>query len=155
MTPTRRLLAISTLAAIPLLLAGCDKPNPEVTVWSGTSSVHVPALCWAHEENVALTPKECATEVLTAAAQGQGAAQLDVAPGATIGISVDPVVADGGWSIQIGGQPLAANLTDTYFRFTFPETGVTAGGEGFVMQVVSQAKPTGNRGHWFFRLLPQ
>lgn len=155
MTRTRRLAVISALALSPLLLAGCDKPNPEVTVWSGTTSVHTQALCWAHQENAALTPRECATEALTAAAAGQGAAQLDVRPGQTVGISVDPEVAESGWSIQIGTQVLASNLTETYFRFTFPETGVTTGGEGFVMQVIAAAKPSGNRGYWFFRLLPQ
>lgn len=155
MTPTRRFAVISALALSPLLLAGCDKPSPEVAVWSGTKSVHTQAFCWQDQENAALTPRECATEALTAAASGQGAAQLPVRPGETIGVSVDPVVAEGGWSIQIGTQVLASNLTDTYFRFTFPETGVTAGGEGFVMEVIGAAKPSGNRGYWFFRLLPQ
>jgi hypothetical protein len=154
MTSSRRSVAIGLLALSPFVLAGCEKPNPGVTVWSGTTSEHVPAVCWQHEEGAALGAQDCAQDVLERARQGQGVASIDVRPGATVGISVDPVVADSGWSVQIGGQPLATGLTETYFRFTFPQT-IAAGGEGFTMEITAQAEGGGgNRGVWFFQLLP-
>lgn len=155
MSSPRRSLAIAALALAPLLLAGCEKPDPGVTAWSGTSSVRAEAVCWQPDGNAALGTGDCAQDVLNAAGQGEGVPTLDVAPGATVGISVDPVVADNGWSVQIGTQTLVSDLTETYFRFTFPETGVDRTGTGFVMQVVASAQPTGTRGHWFFRLVPR
>jgi hypothetical protein len=156
MKSPRRSLAIALVALSPLVLAGCEKPYPGVTVWSGTSSEHVEALCWQPEELGGLTAKECAQDVLDTAGSGQGIAALEVSPGETVGISVDPVVAEGGWSVLIGGQPLryAANLTDTYYRFTFPED-VIAEGPGYTMQIIAAAKPNGARGHWFFQLVPR
>ena len=41
MKSPRRSLAIALVALSPLVLAGCEKPYPGVTVWSGTSSEHV------------------------------------------------------------------------------------------------------------------
>jgi hypothetical protein len=153
MTSSRRSAAIGLLVLSPLALAGCEKPNPGVTVWSGTNSEHVQALCWEHEEGTALGAGTCAEDVVARAQQGSGITTIDVRPGNTVGISVDPVVAESGWSVQIAGQPLATNLTETYFRFSFPQN-VPAGGEGFIMEVTAQAGDTGNRGLWFFRLLP-
>jgi hypothetical protein len=154
MKSPRRSLAIALVALSPLVLAGCEKPNPGVTVWSGTSSEHVQALCWQPKELGGLTPKECAEDVLAAAGSGQGITALEVAPGETVGVSVDPVVAEVGWSLQIAGQTLATGLTDTYYRFTFPET-VATEGAGYTLQVIAAAKPNGARGYWFFQLLPR
>jgi hypothetical protein len=154
MKSPRRSLAIALVALSPLVLAGCEKPYPGVTVWSGTSSEHSEALCWQPKELGGLTPKECAQDVLETAGSGQGIDVLEVAPGATVGVSVDPVVAEGGWSLQIAGQTLASGLTDTYFRFTFPEQ-VATEGPGYTLQVIAAAKPNGARGYWFFQLVPR
>jgi len=154
MKSPRRPLAIAALALSPLLLAGCEKPYPGVTVWSGTSSEHSPALCWQPAEVGGLTPEQCAADVLETAGAGQGIPILEVAPGDTVGISVDPVVAEGGWSVQIAGQGLASNLTETYYRFTFPEQ-VATEGPGYTLQVLAAAKPNGQRGYWFFQLVPR
>lgn len=154
MSSPRRFLAIAALAVTPLLLAGCEKPDPGVTAWSGTTSVRADALCWQHQDDSALGSGDCAEDILSAAAQGEGVQTLEVRPGATVGISVDHVVADAGWSVQIGTQTLVSDVDGTYFRFTFPETGVDRTGTGFVMQVSANARPTGTRGHWFFRLVP-
>jgi hypothetical protein len=140
------------VALSPLALAGCEKPNPGVTVWSGTNSEHVQALCWQFEEGQPLTPRECAEDVVERASSGEGITPVSVTPGGTVGISVDPVVADSGWSVQIGGQTVASGLTGTYYRFTFPQ--VANSPEGFTMQVIAAAQPTGNRGYWFFQLIP-
>ena len=152
MMSPRRLLAISTLALSPLLLAGCEQPSPGVTVWSGTNSVHEEAVCW-QPEGQALTAQECAENVLDAAAKGEGIPRLEVRPGNTVGISVDRSVAAAGWSVQIAGQTLAAGLNETYHRFTFPEN-VARGGDGYTLQVIAAAQGNGVRGHWFFQLVP-
>jgi hypothetical protein len=154
MKSPRRSLAIALVALSPLVLAGCEKPYPGVTAWSGTSSEHVEALCWQPEELGGLTPRECAEDVLATAGAGQGIAALEVSPGDTVGVSVDPIVAEGGWSLQIAGQTLATGLTDTYYRFTFPEQ-VAAEGAGYTLQVIAAAKPNGARGYWFFQLVPR
>ena len=151
--PHRR-VALATLALSPLVLAGCEKPNPGVTAWSGTSSEHVQALCWQHEEDTSLGARDCAQDVLDRASAGEGITTLEVKPGATVGISVDPVVADGGWALQIAGTTLASGLTDTYYRFTFPEQ-IAAGGDGYTLQVIAAATPNGTRGYWFFQLVPR
>lgn len=154
MMSPRRPLAIALLALSPMLLAGCEKPFPGVTVWSGTSSEHEPAVCWQAEESGGLGPRECAEDVLAAAGAGEDVASLEVSPGGTVGISVDPVVAENGWSVEIAGQSLATGLTETYYRFTFPEQ-VTTEGPGFTLQVTAQAQPEGARGYWFFQLVPR
>ena len=154
MKSPRRSLAIALVALSPLVLAGCEKPYPGVTVWSGTSSEHVEALCWQPEEIGGLTANECANDVLETAGSGQGLEALEVAPGATVGVSVDPIVAEGGWSLQIAGQTLATGLTETYYRFTFPEQ-VATEGAGYTLQVIAAAKPNGARGYWFFQLVPR
>ena len=73
--------------------------------------------------------------------------------GQTVGISVDPVVADAGWSPRINGQNLTQTpITSTYFRFTFPEFQEVAE-DGLLMELVAgQAEQT--RGVWLFQLVP-
>ena len=51
-----------------------------------------------------------------------------------VGISVDTVVAESGWSMQIAGQTLASGLTDTYYRFTFPEQVATHGRSAYPLR---------------------
>ena len=154
MKSPHRPLAIALVALSPFVLAGCEKPDPSVTVWSGTSSEHVEALCWQPKEVGGLTPTECAEDVLATAGSGQGIEVLEVAPGNTVGVSVDPIVAESGWSLQIAGQTLATGLTDTYYRFTFPEQ-VATEGAGYTLQVIAAARPNGARGYWFFQLVPR
>lgn len=157
MKSSRRSLAIAAVALAPLVLAGCEKPNPGVTVWSGTNSEHVEALCWQHREVGGLSATDCAESVLQAASQGQNITPLAVTPGDVVGVSVDPIVAENGWSVQISGRTLASGLTDTYFRFTFPETiliDLPTDGSGLTLQVIAAAKPNGARGYWFYQLIP-
>ena len=108
-------LVIVGSAALVLGLTACEKPNPGATVFSGTSSAYQQALCWAPEGQY-LDEKSCASDVLDAGGSKQS---ISVTPGQTIGISVDPVVAEKGWFPAIGGQRItAAPVTQTYFRFT-------------------------------------
>ena len=146
--------AIALLALSPFGLTGCEQPDPGVTAWSGTSSEHVEALCWQPAEHGGLTPGECAVDLLASAGSGAGIAALEVSPGGTVGISVDRVVAESGWSVQIAGQDVATGLEDTYYRFTFPEQ-VATDGPGYTLQVIADATPNGTRGYWFIQLVPR
>lgn len=154
MTSVRRSLAIVAVALAPLALSGCEKPNPGVTAWSGTGSEHVEAVCWQPDAATALTATDCAQDVLQRASTGEGVARLDVAPGDVVGVSVDPAVADNGWGISVGGTTLATGIKDTYYRFSFPDTGATQA-TGYTMQVIAQtADGSASRGFWFFQLIP-
>ncbi len=152
MTSMRRGLAIASLVLLPLGLAGCDEPYPGVTAWSGTSSEHLAALCWQPDPASVLGPAQCAQDVLDGAAAGEGIPRLAVAPGDVVGLSVDPVVADTGWTVQVAGQTLATDLHETYYRFPFPVPGGTAAAD-YTLQVTAQTPSGGSRGLWFFRLV--
>lgn len=142
-------MALATLA-----LAGCEKPYPGVSVWSGTTTEFVRALCWQPDATSILGPGDCAQDLLERAASGAQAAKVVVAPGNTVGISVDPAVAQRGWSLKIGGQDLVTGLRDTYYRFTFPEQGADSE-TGYSMQITANGVAEGARGYWFFQLMPR
>ena len=99
-------LIIVGSAALVLGLTACEKPNPGATVFSGTSSAYQQALCWA-PEGQSLDEKSCASDVLDAGGSKQS---ISVTPGQTIGISVDPVVAEKGWFPAIGGQRISVGV---------------------------------------------
>ncbi len=154
MTSTRRSLAIASLVLAPLALAGCEKPSPGVTAWSGTRSEHQEALCWQSDPTKVLGPTDCAQDVLERASAGEGIPHLEVGPGDVVGISVDPVVADSGWSVQFLGQTYVAGYTGTYYRFTFPGQG-SPEPSGYPLQVIAQSASGGSRGLWVFQLVPR
>jgi len=139
---------VLSAAAVGALVAGCEKPPPAITVWNGTGSVYAPALCWAFEGS--LQQGECAQEVI----QGQaidGVPTLTLAPGKTLGISVDPAVAEAGWQISADGQPLTAEPLDTtYYRVVADNTPDQA----LTLQVVAGREPE-IRGVFLVRLQPE
>ena len=107
-------------------------------------------MCWAFESE-ALEPGDCAQDVITEASTGSGVARIPVIPGETIGISVDPKVADEGWSPVIGQQRLtSAPLDTTYFRFTYPDLQEVPP-EGVLLQIVA-GRGESTKGIWVFRL---
>lgn len=153
MTGTRAALLIPVLAATALGLAACEKPNPGATVFSGTTSQWRQAACWAGE-GATIDAETCAKDVLEEATSGSRLASIPVVPGQVVGISVDPVVADAGWSPRINGQNLTQSpITSTYFRFTFPEFQEVPA-DGLTMELVAGSNGE-NRGIWFFQLLPR
>lgn len=153
MTGTRAALLIPVLAVTALGLAACEKPNPGATVFSGTTSQWRQAACWAQEGD-AIDAEACAKNVLDDAVAGDRLATIPVVPGQVVGISVDPVVADAGWSPRINGQNLTQSpITSTYFRFTFPEFQEVPA-DGLTMELVAGSDGD-NRGIWFFQLLPR
>ncbi len=152
MTRVRVPLIVAGCAVLALGLTACDKPNPVATVFSGTSSQWREAACWSSDGGQ-IDANACAQDVIKGAAGGAKIATIPVVPGQTIGISVDPVVADAGWSPQINGQSITQSpLTSTYFRFTYPEFQQVPA-EGLMMEILAGSEG-GTRGVWLFQLVP-
>ena len=151
MTRARLPLVLAGAALLALGLTACEKPNPGATVFSGTTSQFRQAACWSFDA-AALDAHSCAQDVIDAAASGSRTASIPVVPGQVIGISVDPVVADAGWSPRINGQNLAPTpITSTYFRFTFPEFQEIPQ-DGLIMEIVA-GQDAKTRGIWIFKLV--
>lgn len=141
-------LALGTI----LVLSGCTKPAPGATVFAGSQSKYQEALCWAFNAD-ALSPGACAQDVITEAVTGPTIATLPVVPGETIGISVDPVVAETGWFPVIANQRLTAHpVKSTYYRFTYPDLQAIPE-EGVLLQIVS-GQGENTKGIWVFTLTP-
>jgi hypothetical protein len=147
----RSALAILAGAAV-FALGACEKPAPGISVFSGVSTQHDQALCWSFSGE-SLSPEECAQDVVQEALTGQGVRSIEVIPGETVGISVEPQVASEGWTPVIGTERLVQTpINSTYFRFTFPDLQQVPEG-GLPLQVVAGSGET-TRGIWVFRLIP-
>lgn len=147
MQRARLALTVAGTAMVVLSLSACEKPNPGASVFSGTTSAYQQALCWA-PEGAYLDEKTCANDLIDKASKG--ASSVSALPGQTIGISVDPVVADIGWYPVLGGQRVTATpVTDTYFRFT-PDAAQLGAGNGALAIVAGDEG--GTRGIWMYRL---
>ncbi len=143
-------IGLTAVAAVAGLSA-CTKPTPEVTIWSGTSSVISPALCWEPESSVRDAVVSCIADGLSNPTPELD--ELAVSPGNVVGINVDPEIAEAGWVPTIGEQPLTANpITETYYRFTFPTVEVPD--NGYTLTVVARGNAADkDRGLWAFRLV--
>ena len=115
-----KVIAPVFIALLGLTLSACQKPNPGVSVWSGTNSVHSEAICWTQQD--AITPEECAQTIVESAINSPEVGTIEILSDQTVGISVDPDVAEFGWYIAIGGQRFNDSpIHETYYRFTFPK----------------------------------
>jgi len=141
----RTVVLACVLAAAAATLVGCQKPTPNVTVWAGTSSDHREARCWAYEPNGTIDGTKCGPDAATTGA-------IKVSPD-TIGISVDPVVAEHGWIPVLEGKPLVSvPLKVTYYSFALAEADLQAVKR---LQIVSVASDGASpRGVWYFELTP-
>lgn len=137
-------LGIAVGVLLLLALAGCDKPTPGVTVWSGTSSDHREAQCWSSDPSVKVDPARCLDQ--------RGAiGSVDVTPGSTVGISVDPELAANGWYPAIGDKRLTNKpVKETYYRFALSEANLAQPLELRVLALGSAAEDV--RGLWLFEL---
>lgn len=131
-----------------LALAGCEKPTPQVTVFSGTSSVQDQAVCYAREDEPPVDVQQC-----LAGAGEDGVRSLDVIPGRTLGISVDVPVAEQQWIVLLDGQQFTQRpITDsTYRRFLVSDE---FGAQGPALLQVRELGGDAEevRGVWLFRL---
>ena len=148
----KRILTVAVAVAAAAGLPACEKPNPGVTVWSGTNSQHAAALCWSSNPTVTVSAQGCAADVVQKATAGGKVPTVKVIPGSTVGISVDPVVADNGWFPAIQGQRLSQTpIKSTYFRFTFPQAQIPA--DGYTLEIIGRgSQATDTRGIWVFKL---
>ena len=108
-------VAGALLWSVAMLLAGCGaESEPLVTVFSpGSGSVSVPPQCWSPDEVV--SEQDCAST--------SNLGHIAVQPGATIGVNVDPEIAELGWVPTVGGERLVAqDLDSTYYRFALSES---------------------------------
>jgi hypothetical protein len=147
---------MAAVAAL-MLLAGCDKPNPGVTVFSGTHSANREAICWSADAGEAVTGADCSLTLDPTDEQFRQqlldqVAVVPTAAGQTVGISVDPVVADNGWVVTINGRALTREaITEKYFRFTMPPQALRRGDAQLVVQALTSGGDT-VRGAWLFGL---
>lgn len=145
-----RLIVVGVVAA--LALAGCTKPFPGVSVVSGTTTKHQQAICWTFEQD-RLEPGMCAQEVVSDFISGERMTTIPVAPGQTVGISVDPTVADVGWTPIVGNQPLVSQpINALYYRFAYPELQEVPA-SGLDLQIVAGSVDQA-KGLWAFKLVP-
>ena len=147
-------LVIGTFGAtaVAASLAGCSKPTPEVTIWTGTTSVIASATCWAPDEGAAAAIKDCLANATSGSAQD--VPKLPITPGGVVGINVESALEESGWTPAISGQALtpAAPLSQSYFDFTIPDA-TEAPEEGFLLTVTANGKQEGTgSGIWLFRL---
>lgn len=133
-------------------LAACEKPTPGVTVFSGTHSDHTEAICWSSDADRAVNRSDCSISPTT----DDASAVIDQIPtitaeaGATVGISVDPAVAENGWIVSINSRALVREpITEKYFKFTMPPQALRQGPAQLVVQALTTS---GNeiRGSWAF-----
>lgn len=148
---TSRLAAAAGIVLLPLALSGCTKPNPGATVFSGSASVHREAACWTADA-AGLDAASCGEDLIAKASSGDTIGRLPVVPGSTVGISVDPVVADAGWYPVIGSQRLVQEpIHETYYRFTYPQLEAIPT-DGTTLQIIAGTKQA--QGIWLFSLIP-
>lgn len=146
---TSRVIAAAAVVLASGALAGCEKPAPGVTVFSGSDSVRTSALCWSFSGEP-LASDECTAQIAEGVTP-DSAPDLRVRGGNTVGISVDPVIADAGWVPAIGGQRLVEQtITETYFRFTFPATEIPEQGYGLEILAGQEQEL---KGVWAIRLV--
>ena len=162
MQSRRVALPTAVLVFSLLALTGCDKPHPNATVFSGSNSVTRAAICWSPDANRTFTDSECLVQVADGKLSAQAVAELadylepiPVKPAQTIGISVDPEIADAGWTITINSRPLNSQpISTTYYRFALSERDLRRG--SLEMRVFAAADDQkSQRGYWLFELSPE
>ena len=140
----RPAVAAALLSGAVMLLAGCGvESEPLVTVFSpGSGSVSVSPQCWSPDEVV--SEQDCATT--------SNLGHIEVQPGATIGVNVDPEIAELGWVPTVGGERLVAqDLDSTYYRFALSESNFAETPEP-ALEVYAIDEDQKTRGLWVLQL---
>ena len=144
-----------------MLFRSCEKPKPEITVFSGSHSLHTAAICWTHDGSSAIGTAGCSDAELNSLVTSGKEPTLDVQAGGTLGISVDSDVAAAGWApaLVLHGQAQALTsgpIHRRYWKMQFPETAASSlMGQSLTLQVVSKALNQQDlRGLWLVSLVP-
>jgi hypothetical protein len=140
--------AVGLALLSPLLLAGCSKPVPGVTLVAGGKAARTEAACWSFRASTPVNQSACNAAPTT---------KVKVRPNVTVGISVDKAIREAGWRITIGPQSGGQQLTpttikDSYYRFPI---GTGLGGQTVPLTVIALDKSgQALRGVWKFELDP-
>jgi hypothetical protein len=96
----RAAAALGAVSAGLLVLSACgDKPTPLATVTVGTDSVHTEAACYNDGDPIKESLlQDCLTK--------KPAKTIKVAVDDKVRMGVDPEIADHGWTLLFGGQPV-------------------------------------------------
>jgi hypothetical protein len=156
MMRARTALIIAGTALLASGLSACEKPNPGASVFSGTTSQWQQAVCWAHE-GASNDITDCAQNAIAVARQDGGIPSITAIPGDVVGISVDPVVADTGWQVNLvtetgNDQVPATPFTGTYLRYVVPQN-TQIPESGILLGVVAGSGST-PKGLWLFKIVP-
>lgn len=140
-----RTLTLSLSAVAVVVLSGCEKPTPGVSVNSGTTTLRSEALCW--NEGDTTQPGNCRPERVQTA-------ELPVREGRNISISVDPALSKIGWIPALDKQALVREpLKSTSYRFALPEDVLRSNPE---LQIYASDRVDGpGRGLWAISLRHQ
>ena len=142
--PPRRLGPVAALIGSTLLLGGCGvESEPLVTVFSpGSGSVTVLPQCWSPDAVVSEQDCESTSNL----------GRLEVQPGATIGVNVDPPIAELGWVPTVNGERLVAqDLEGTYYRFALSESSFAKSRDS-ALEIYAVDDEQKTRGLWVLQL---
>jgi hypothetical protein len=133
----RRFGVVAALLCL-LLLAGCTKPTPAVTIQSGSTTLRSHAVTFQRDG------KDVGTR--------QGPKALTVRPGDVINVSVDRATARAGWVVVLAGQKISPVMANDKHHYSFPAPGFSGGSEAPL--AVFQQPPNGGpaAGAWIFTL---
>jgi hypothetical protein len=136
----RAAAALGAVSAGLLVLSACgDKPTPLVTVTVGTDSVAAEAACYNDGEAI----KE---SLLQDCLSKKPAKTVEVDLDDKVRMGVDPEIADNGWTLLFGGQPVEQEPYKKTYR-TIPGNAFFSSqtGELTSKTVVSVMETSGNK----------
>jgi|SRR3954454_6199615 hypothetical protein len=133
-----RRLGVPAALLCLLLLAGCTKPTPTITIQSGDTSLRSEALQYQLDGKTVGSNK--------------GPKVLTVRPGDVVNISVDRPIARAGWVVLLGGQKISPILGADQHHYSFQAPGFAGGTEAPL--AIFQQPPNGGpaAGSWLFTL---
>lgn len=146
----RTLLAGVAAAGAAVLLAGCEKPTPYVTVTAAGNSVHAEASTYAVNGNLARYPRAVPV--------------VPVKSGQLVGVDVDRSIAKGQWVVSLDDPqtnspvPFATGENSHFESFYAPQLAAQRGGgtRDLTLRVSVTRSETGRTddraGQWLFTL---
>ena len=151
----RRLARSLTVVGALLALTACEKPTPQVTVYSGGTSLNDRAysFCFEGQDPVAGPTDEGACRYDT----DRQPEVLTVRPGAEVLIDVDKDLADASWfaALRVEGQSAQRTaLQDEHTSRVQPDFNQGAPQFLEVRKLASEAEDAAVLGLWVFALVP-
>lgn len=135
-----RVLAVVAALASPLLLAGCDKPAPKITVQTAAFSTTI-------------TPSSYCFSATHCRRYRLELPEVSAKPDATVLIDVPRAVVDNGWRVTALSVPSLAALgapETVHGRHSFRVAASTNNGNPFIVQVAQLHRGTPDSSRWSF-----